>query len=495
MDSYSTQTGRIRKRGRRRSTRLLAAMVLSAVACGDGATESVEPTGTPDTVIDVVGAPLTYFAQRFASGSVNFVQRVETASWVVAGEAGIRRVTSSTVVSLEGDAGVPRAAAIADGVLVVASADGLFVAQQGRLQASPLGEGGELQDVAQMAVTSDGALWLSAADGLHVREADGLWRLDVPGMQGRPLLAPGRTAQGEVLWVAAERSVFALSRVDGRWVAEIESSPEPVAEMVADAAGRLWIRSPNGTLVSRSASGQWTVHEAVSNVTQLAADVRDSILWLRSDDAVYRFDGASFRPVGGPAEGRLAVAADGVMLAGPDGLYRYVADRRVDIVGISEGTLVNEPARVVIRPSSVDTVTSIALSLDGASLPIGSDDPSIVIDPAVLADGEHALVATVTFQDAAPVEVTRTFAVLAGPAPTWVDDIEPLFKQHCALCHDAQGSARILEEPQSWIDLIDTVLFNVRTGRMPLPPNPTLTPDEVARVEGWKAAGFPLSRE
>jgi hypothetical protein len=45
--------------------------------------------------------------------------------------------------------------------------------------------------------------------------------------------------------------------------------------------------------------------------------------------------------------------------------------------------------------------------------------------------------------------------------------------------------------PEQWEERIDDILLVVSSGAMPLPPNPPLDPAMIARIEGWKAAGFP----
>jgi hypothetical protein len=82
---------------------------------------------------------------------------------------------------------------------------------------------------------------------------------------------------------------------------------------------------------------------------------------------------------------------------------------------------------------------------------------------------------------------------LPPPPPTWTQDIAPISDARCVLCHGpgALGAAQMYQREQ-WEERIDDILLVVSSGAMPLPPNPVLDPAMIARIESWKAAGFPL---
>lgn len=81
---------------------------------------------------------------------------------------------------------------------------------------------------------------------------------------------------------------------------------------------------------------------------------------------------------------------------------------------------------------------------------------------------------------------------LPPPPPTWAHDIEPLVTERCVLCHGpgALGANQMYLKEQ-WVTRIDDILFMVSSLAMPLPPNPSLDPASIARIQAWKDAGFP----
>lgn len=485
----------------------LAWVTLAAATVGFACADDGEAPGSaePRLIPDEVGDPLTYYPQAFIRESLQMVHAVGDAQWVVEGETGARWVTTSTVVDLGGDAGAITSAVYVEGLLVVATDAGLFVWQQDELRPSPLTDLGRLPGVEQLQDAPGGELWLAAANGLHVRSDNSLWAIDIQGLDG-PISAMaygGESADGPALWVAQADRLFALARrgtgqgdsADDAWQAERETAPVAVVDLAADQLGRLWVVGEGGLLASRSASGQWRTHQAIENVVQVAARPDSSFVWVRAESGVYLFDGSAFRPIVGVSSGILASSRQGFMVAGPNGLERFVGSPQIEFVGIEEGSIVRARTRVVLRPTSPASVVSLTVELDGAPVPVDEADRSFEIDPTVLEDGRHEAVVQAVYADGQTQTVVLSFSVFAGPPPTWNDDVRPLFDEHCALCHDAQGSARLLDTSESWVDSIDTVLFNIRTGRMPLPPNPSLTLDEIALIEGWQAAGFLISRE
>ena len=446
----------------------------------------------PSLVPDVVGEALEYYPQLFASGAFDTVQRADGEGWIAAGPTGTRWVTANATVDFGSDAGELLGAAAVDGVVVVAGTQGLFVVQQGELQASPLGEDQRLGAVSQLLSVAD-ALWLSTSTGLFVFEDDRLWRVDIDGRSSGVRLVAGGPS-GPTVWAAEGDTLYAVTRQDaGGWRATQERAPTVVVDLAADAAGTVWTLSADGRLSSRSSAGGWRAHEAITDVRQLASDAASNRVWFATDNDVYMFDGEAFRPTGVGASS-IATADDGFMAADADGLRRFVPDRRADVVGLPSG-LLSVVTEIIVRPAEPDDVVEITATIDGSPIPVSAETWTLSIDPASLEDGVRELVVTVRYADAEPTVERRTFTVRAGPAPNWNDDIQPLFIDHCALCHGADGGARVLDSSESWIENIETILFNVRNGRMPLPPNPTLAAEQVAWIEGWQAAGFPLSRE
>lgn len=89
-----------------------------------------------------------------------------------------------------------------------------------------------------------------------------------------------------------------------------------------------------------------------------------------------------------------------------------------------------------------------------------------------------------------------------GPAPTWVQDIAPLLRQHCADCHRAGGSAPFALTTYAQARRHGATIGEVVAERR-MPPwyatggpdalrnHRGLSADERARVAAWVAGGFP----
>ena len=472
-------------------TKLLSfgiALSLSA-GCGDEGNGGTAPSGpTPD----VVGQPITYYAQPILSGTFTSLHPISTDQWVVAGPNGAHWVTTSSTTPLGSAAGLITAAALVDDLLLVASTRGLFVWQQDELRPSPLGQSGAISAVRKMSVTAQGDLWLAADNGLFVRQDGQLLRIQLEGSSpASPTVALGR----DTLWVASGRELYALVRQGEQWTAERSNAPVTAVDLVADSSDRLWLLGTDGTVASRGGDRAWRVHDAVEGVTRMSGQAASSLVWFQTTDGIVRFDGDEFRMVQGISGQLVGAGREGIMVADSDGLHRYFAERRIEVLGLPAGEPLVEPTRLWIRLSEPASIRSVSIRIDDVPVTASRPKWAFEVDPANFADGSHRLEVVVEYDDGQRVEATAEFGVFVGPPPNWVDDIEPLFVQHCALCHNSQGSARVLEGSQSWIDLIDTILSFVRTGQMPLPPNPSLSLEEVERIEGWKAAGFPISRE
>ena len=83
------------------------------------------------------------------------------------------------------------------------------------------------------------------------------------------------------------------------------------------------------------------------------------------------------------------------------------------------------------------------------------------------------------------------YTLVVGQNVTWSNDVLPIMEQHCARCHGSEESASTrLDTRQTWIDNADSIIYNVREGRMPLDDQPLLA-SEVDLVLAWKASGFP----
>ena len=92
------------------------------------------------------------------------------------------------------------------------------------------------------------------------------------------------------------------------------------------------------------------------------------------------------------------------------------------------------------------------------------------------------------YSDETVVDVFVPFAVGEFKSPTWKDDIRPIFKADCGMCHDGDSES-VVNTADSWRVQIDEIVQLVSTGAMPLKRD-LLTPSEVATIRAWRATGM-----
>lgn len=94
-----------------------------------------------------------------------------------------------------------------------------------------------------------------------------------------------------------------------------------------------------------------------------------------------------------------------------------------------------------------------------------------------------------------------------GPTPTWWQDVEPLIRGQCHLCHGsmplygapmplatyAEVHAPARSDPSKRVHEVVAERIARNTGRPPMPPvaNGHLTDEEIALIQAWSAAGAP----
>jgi hypothetical protein len=198
-----------------------------------------------------------------------------------------------------------------------------------------------------------------------------------------------------------------------------------------------------------------------------------------------------FRSVTGAIDGmtiRCATASECLGFDGTGELARIAVRHGASLEGLLEGASLHEPVTIHVAAEAEDAITSITADVSGTVVPVEAGE--LVIDPAVVGFGPRTLHVTIGWSDGTlPRTLTRSFEVEA--AATWTDDIEPLYRAHCADCHGAAGpSARRLDSREGWMREVDRLLPAITSGAMPL-GRPRLPEASVTLVRTWAAAGFP----
>jgi hypothetical protein len=472
-----------------------------ASACAAEPNYTPPPPPTPDAGFppepDRIGAPLSLYLEPVVSRPADLAIELEDGAILTAGALGLALVDTGTVTALGDDPGPIRAATPLPNGALVSGARGLYVLSAGQLQVSPLD--------AQLPGAPLSLLTVPGRAGLEVWMAgDGwlwLWRGDQlsdvrPGALplSAPKLAYGAAAGGRsAVWVAAGGALYALVVEDQVTRAYPENLTAPVRQLAVDARRTLWVVDDAGKLRSRRADDVWRDHDAVAGVRSVHASLRSDEVWIETMTEMWRYDQTEFRKVNNLPAGRvLSSASQGSVLMGDqDGLAQVYGQRAVRLTGLKEGGLLLSSAAIQVRPVAAANVTTVTATLDDQAISVSPSPWNITLDPALIDDGAHRLEVRVAYSDGESATGTLRFSHYEGPPPSWQADIAPLFRDRCELCHGARGSARILDTPALWSAEIDSILLNLRTRRMPLPPSAPLTEAELGLVEGWQAAGFP----
>jgi hypothetical protein len=480
-----------------RAARWALLCLAGALACGEPATPpapAVDAGAGPEP--DPIGAPLTVIVEVLSPEVPTAAAPLAGGRAVIQTQAGLRLATTATVTPILGGVGALAGAAEWSGTVVVAGEAGIGVLERGSLVGSPLGDalpGFGARQLLEARPGGRAGLWLAGSGGLAVW-SDGQLRSVEPA----PLPATGcvmafgaPVGATPALWLACQGTLYGLVPAGAAFQAHRQVEVSVGASLAADVAGALWIEDGRGAVWSRGRGGGWRPHDFARGVTRVVAASVAEEVWFETMEGLWVYDQAAFRPVSG-ADGARLLAALGpgrALAASPQGLLRLSVGLRVDLEGLEDGALLSAPVELTVHPLRPDAVLSLTAAVDDVAIPV-LEGARIALDPEDFEDGTHTLVVRADY-GAEAVQASLRFSRYAGPPPTWRADVQPLFAERCALCHGAQGSARRLDTAPIWAEQIDVILENVRSGRMPLPPNRTLSSDEVARIEGWAAAGFP----
>jgi len=218
-----------------------------------------------------------------------------------------------------------------------------------------------------------------------------------------------------------------------------------------DGVPSVWIASATSIYALSGAGDELSVSAWVEGITALDLECdADGRVWASADGDLYRraVDGTwDWLRLPSPVSQLAAHPSSGALwISTSDGLWRHEAGQFGPVDDAASGSW---------------------LTMNEAGEIIGSDTESVWR----MGVGEEPL---------------------PPPPPTWTEDIEPISEASCILCHGpgALGADQMYLAAQ-WEERIDDILLVVSSGAMPLPPNPALDPAMIARIEGWKAAGFP----
>ena len=354
-----------------------------------------------------------------------------------------------------------------------------------------------------------GDLWVATASSLYrvtenparMNESDhfNVERLGIDAMGAVDLseaeLAVASRPEGPSLWLRMPDGLLEVwrDRTGVTRAATINLASTPTA-IGGDASGTGWLLL-DGNLHSIGPERQLVDHglavdRIVSSVQSREAWFwgSDGALWLASDGRVLSVVGSAIA-----VDEPVALGGDGALYHSEETLQRHAPRHAVRVEGLESGAFIGSPASYQVMAEGSPT---IEVTVSGVTLE-PTEEEGYVVDPEVIGEGTHELTVRVSYDDGTLVtEERRQLEVITRA--TWTDDIEPLYRAHCATCHGEAGPANHrLDSIAGWSEgmlgdepTFDVVRANITDGRMPL-NRPPLSLREIAFVEAWGASGFP----
>lgn len=463
---------------------------------GCGGAES-PPGVSPDAGLapDTIRPSITLIEEVLSSDAPYWAGAQSPSAVFAAFEDRLNDIRTATTSALSPVSGRIVGVGASEQGLLVAASDGYYIVDGHELVPSPLGNVLELQPFGLMSVTHAGGqeLWLAGETGLAVWSAGRVRHLRPEGLPtAQCVMTSGAQVDGEdAVWLACQGTLYALTRTAFGYRAHVQDEVIGARALAADDNQTVWSVDGEGTVWSRSSVGVWRSHDFASNVESVFG--AGNGVWFQTMTGLWHHDNSGFAQVTSPAVTSVyaGLPAGQVLLQTAAGFIRGFTHREIRIAGLQPGALLQAATRLTLHPVEPERVQQVTMTLGDDEVVLDSDW-GFELDPAALdRDGSYNLVTTAIYDDGEEVQAMLHFSYFAGPAPTWLGDVNSIFDDHCSVCHGVGGGARVLDSSQAWQAEIEDIINNVKSGRMPLPPNRLLSTEQIERIEGWKAAGYP----
>ncbi len=352
--------------------------------------------------------------------------------------------------------------------LVVSMEEGLL-SGQGLLGPSPM----------QEQVGAAGTLY-AAGDGLVLQSSLGVfaWRagelFELSGYGGS--IATGRDGS---IYLQQGRDQVHLVRSGLGW-AELERERSSAFARGLDGEGILWTLGAD--VLTRSDGLSW---ELPTETVSLHVCAQSAGAWVEDEEGTVWFFDAEPRVRAELPEGAVLDGQCRWLVADFRGLERLSWGRPVGLWGMYQGEEVIGDTPLAVLPTLPERVSSVSLRVNGEAQDLVDD--AWVLERADWPQG-GTLEVVVTYEDSVTSTLQRTFSIGEVGEPTWAEDIEFIYKDHCALCHN-NGTETVLADAQDWEDSIEAILSSVSSGAMPLGKTP-LTGAQIATIRAWRDGGF-----
>ncbi len=386
-----------------------------------------------------------------------------------------------------------------EGTILLSTEAGLYVLGDQGLELSPLAGAVEPLGPARLLVPRSRrgtAVWLLPDEGLYLWRDGELLEVSMKALpEGRLQAATGGQLDGEeALWVGSEDALVALVEREGSVDGFAIADEGPIDGLAVDGYDHCWMVR-EGAIQRRDVEGRWWDGALPAPVTGVHSNSVTAWSWWETAENLWlheadRFHLAIEAPVG------TVLAVDGVgraLLATDEALVRLSTGFPVEFHGIADGAELTLVTSVDVLPTDPSAVASVVVSLDGLDQEM--EDWTVLLDPLLIKDGVHELVATVEYVSGETATGSRAFVVGEFVPATWSEDIRPIYEAHCSICHSgvgtsAAGGGHPLDTAASWQAEVVAILDNVADGRMPL-NNPALSAAQIQAIRSWRAGGFP----
>jgi hypothetical protein len=278
--------------------------------------------------------------------------------------------------------------------------------------------------------------------------------------------------------------------------------PAPAVSAWASPRGGGVVALRTGARAFSDPEGTWHVEDLAAPAkapAQVGSDKGSGWTWLARDGAIERTDGTHWeelaRGLSLGSSPQIAVEANGaaaLVIDGSGSVWEVAADEALRVVGFDDGAHVTD-TRLPLEALSIEgtKLDKVDYFIDDERVATRTTSPwGWGTDGARTRDaGEMSFGAHVVRVDAHTARggsfsstLHVTYASPIGRVPTYAADIAPLFRAHCASCHD-HAIARDLATYERLRAMVWRSRASVRQGRMP--PDLGLDPAAVTLFTAW----------
>lgn len=471
------------------SARSLSILLLYAACQRDSDSPAdVPPIDTgPTWSVPLLTEPTTIYADPLSetSGEAAIPTAPGQVLWAAGGAVWLDDARQAKPTRVEDVPGAPMAAAWVEDILLLSAAEALWV-WDGNLWPSLLSDTIP-SPVEDMHTDTAGQLWLRSADHLHRWDGRQLSAIALGDSRAVAVATDGRLAEaGVVSWVGLDNGLaVALDQDDN---AVEQAAFLEVWQLATDARGHAWLNDGGGLWIRFPDATEWVRVRLGAACTTIMAHPSAETVWVATTEGAYVGSADGLQPTSVGTEGWMAVDLHGRLLKRQDeALTRFSAGRSLSWLDRPERVELTQ--QLTLMPSTMEGVQSVDIWLDDVRVESSGPPWQVTVTPGDFTEGVPKLLdAAVTWADGTTAATSAELRGALGEV-TWNNDIKGLYETSCAQCH-AGDADTVLNTPERWQTLIDTIIAQVESGTMPLGED-RLSIDDIDRIKAWMNTGFP----